>query len=104
MIPLTNEENEFYEKQKVCHICKEEFCTDKNDENTVKLYHKVTDHCHYTETFRGAAHNICNLRYKVHKEIAAVFHYDSIHDYHFIIEQFTKNIDAQFECLVENAE
>ena len=25
MIPLTNEENEFYEKQKVCHICKEEF-------------------------------------------------------------------------------
>ena len=23
MIPLTNEENEFYEKQKVCRICKE---------------------------------------------------------------------------------
>ena len=33
-----------------------------------------------------------------------MFHYDSIHDYHFIIEQFAKNIDAQFECLVENAE
>ena len=41
MILLTNEEKEFYEKQKVCHICKEEVCTDENDKNTFKLYHKV---------------------------------------------------------------
>ena len=32
MIPLTDEETESYEKQKVCHICKKEFSTDKNDE------------------------------------------------------------------------
>ena len=31
--PLTDEETEFYEKQKVCHICKKEFSTDKNDRN-----------------------------------------------------------------------
>ena len=31
MIPLTDEEAEFYEKQKVCHICKEEISPDKND-------------------------------------------------------------------------
>ena len=37
MIPLTNEEKEFYEKQKVCYICEKEFCTDKNDKNTFKL-------------------------------------------------------------------
>ena len=67
--------------------------------NFVLIYH-----CHYTEKFRGAAHNICNLRYKVPKEIPVVFHYGSIHDYHFIIEQFAKNIDGQFECLVENTE
>ena len=36
MIPLTDEETEFYEKQKVCHICKKELSTDKNDENTFK--------------------------------------------------------------------
>ena len=30
MIPLTNEEKEFYEKKKVCHICKKKFSTDKN--------------------------------------------------------------------------
>ena len=30
-IILTNEENESYENQKVCYICEEEFCTDKNN-------------------------------------------------------------------------
>ena len=29
MIPLTNEEKESYEKQKVCYICEKEFSTDK---------------------------------------------------------------------------
>ena len=62
MIPLTDEEIEFYEKQKVCHIWKKEFSTDKNDENIFKKYHKGRDHCHYTGKFIGAAHNICNLR------------------------------------------
>ena len=30
-----------------------------------KLYKKIRDHCHFTEKFRGAAHSICNLHYKV---------------------------------------
>ena len=45
----------------ICYICKKEF--DKND----KKNYKVRDHCHYTGEFRGAAHNICNLRYKIPK-------------------------------------
>ena len=65
MIPLTDEEIEFYKKQKVCHICKKGFCYDKNDKNKFKLYQKVRDHCRYTGKFRGASHSICNLRYKV---------------------------------------
>ena len=40
MIPLTDEKNKSYEKQKVCYICKKGFSTD-ND----KKYHKVRDHC-----------------------------------------------------------
>ena len=67
MIPLTDGENKSYKKQKVCYICKKEFNTDKNDKNAFKLYHKVRDHCHYTAKYRGAAHNICNLRYKTPK-------------------------------------
>ena len=46
MIPLTDEENGLYEMQKVYHIWKKMFSTDKNDENAFKLRHKVKDHCH----------------------------------------------------------
>ena len=45
MMPLTEEETKPYEKQKVCHICKKEFTTDKSNKNEFKLYHKVMDHC-----------------------------------------------------------
>ena len=31
IIPLTNEETDSYEKQKVCHICKREFSKDKQN-------------------------------------------------------------------------
>ena len=84
MILLTDRETKSYEKQKVCYICKNEFSTDENDKNVFKLYHNVTDHCHYTGKFRGAAHNICNLRYKTPKEIVIVIHngstYESFHN------------------------
>ena len=29
---------------------------------TINKYHKVRDYCHCTGKYRGAAHNICNLR------------------------------------------
>ena len=63
MILLTKKEEENYNNQKVCYICKKEF--DKSD----KKHYKVRDHCHYTGKCRGAAHNIFNLRYKIPKEI-----------------------------------
>ena len=60
MIPLTKEENKSYKEQEKCHICKEKFCMDKDDENYTNRK-KVKDHCHYTGKFRGAAHSKCNL-------------------------------------------
>ena len=68
MIPLADTENELYEMQKGCYICKRIFSTDKNDENAFKLHHKVRDHRRYTGKFRGATHGICNLRYKTSKK------------------------------------
>ena len=64
-----------HNKQKVCYICKKGFSTDDNN----KKYHKVKDHCHYNEKYRGAAHDICNLRY-------------------------TEGFEGEFECLGENTE
>ena len=98
MIPLTTEEKIHYNEHKICYICKKEF--DKSD----KKHYKVRDNCHYTGKYRGAAHNICNLRYKIPKEIPVVFHNGSIYDYHFIIKKLVKEFDRNFECLGENTE
>ena len=70
----------------------------------IKKKQKVRDHCHYTGKYRGSAHNICNLRYKVPKEIPVVFHNGSTYDYHFIIKKLLKEFDGNFECLGENTE
>ena len=101
MIPLTDEEIKFYKRQKVCHTCKKEFCY---DEKKFKLFQKVRDHCHYTGKFKVADHSICNLRYKVTKEIPVVFHNRSTYDYHFTIKQLAEEFKGQFECLGENTE
>ena len=98
MIPLTTEEKICHNKQKICYICKKEF------NNNDKKNYKVRDHCHYTGKYRGTAHSICNLRYKVPKEIPIVFHNGSIYDYHFIIKELVKEFEENFECLVENTE
>ena len=102
MILLTDKENKYYEKQKVCYICKKELNTDKNDKNAFKLYHEVKYHYHFAGKYRQAAHSICNLRYKTLKEILIVFHNGSTYDYHVIIKQLAKEFDGQSECLGEN--
>ena len=63
MITLTKKEEKKRNKQKVCHICRKRFSSDDGD----KKYHKVKDHCHCTGKYGGAAHDICNLRYKTPK-------------------------------------
>ena len=57
---LTKEQQESYENAKICYICKEKF---ENKYLKDKKYCKVSDHCHYTEEYRGAAHSISNLKY-----------------------------------------
>ena len=53
MIPLTDNENKYYEEQKECCICQKEFCGDKNQKMKFKLYKKVRDRCHYTGKLEG---------------------------------------------------
>ena len=86
------------------YISKKEFYTNKNYENSFKLYHKVKDNCYYTAKYRGPAHNICNLRYKTPKEIPLVFHNGCTYGYHFVINKLAKKFEDQIECLGENTE
>ena len=81
-------------------MSKKRFST--NDDNI--KYRKVRDHCHYTSKYRGAAHDICNLRYIIPKEIPVVFHNGSTYDYHFIIKELAEEFDGKYECLRENTE
>ena len=67
-------------------------------------YHKVRVHCHFTGKYSGAAHDICNLRCKIPKEIPVVFHNGSTYDYHFIIKELAEEPEGEFECLGENTE
>ena len=83
VISLTDEENESYENQTFCSICKKRFTNDNK---------KVRDDCHFTEKYRGAAHNNCNLNYKISKNIPVVFHNSSTYDYHFIIKELAKGL------------
>ena len=64
MVPLTHEENNFYNEQEICYICKEKFWMDKDDKNYINK-RKVQNHCHYTGKFWGAAHRKYNLNYNV---------------------------------------
>ena len=91
--PLTKEEEDNYNKENICHICKKEFNNDK-----------VRDHCHFTGKQRGAAHNTCNLRCKIPKNIPVIFHNGSTYDYHFIIKELASEFEGNFECLGENTE
>ena len=100
MIPLTKKKEKKHNKQEVCYICKRGFST--YDSN--KKGQKVRDHCHYTGKYRGATHDICNLRYKKPKEIPVVFHNGSTYDYHFIIKELAEEFKGEFECLGENTE
>ena len=67
-------------------------------------HHKVRDHCHYTGKFRGATHNICNLRYKIQREIPVVLCDGSKYDFHLIIKELAEEFKDNFGCLGENTE
>ena len=98
---LTKEQQESYKKAKFCYICKEKF---ENKYLKHKKYCKVRDHCHYIGKYTGAAHSLCNLKYRVPKKIHIVFYDGSYYGYHFIIKELAEEFKKQFTCLVEISE
>ena len=97
---LAKKQGKMHNKQQVWYICKKRFSTDDGK----KRYFKVKDHCHFTGKYRGAAHDICDLKYKISKEIPVVFHNGSTYYYYFIIKELAEEFEGQFECLGENIE
>ena len=61
-----------------------------------KKYLKGRDHCHFSKEYRGAAHNICNLKYSVPKKSPIVSHNGSNYDYYFIIKELAEGFKKNY--------
>ena len=102
MVPLPLEENNFYNEQEICCICKEKLCMDKDDESYI-IKRKVKDHCHYSGKFRGAARSKCNLNYNVQKEIPIIIH-NASYDTYFMVNQLAIEFKGELNCIGDNME
>ena len=78
---MTEDEENLFQKSNNCQICKKII---DNDED------KVRDHCHVTGKFRGAAHKICNLSFRLTKKVPVIFHNLSGYDSHLIFNELDK--------------
>ena len=63
----------------------------------------MRDHCHYTGRYRGPAHSLCNLRYRIPSYTVVVFHNLSGYDAHLFIKELGKN-SRDMEVIEKNKE
>ena len=91
---LTKQQWKKYKRSTKCHICYKPF--------TLKDP-KVRDHCHYTGLYRGPAHSLCNLRYKIPSYIPVVFHNLSGYDAHLFIRELGGHA-SDMEVIAKNKE
>ena len=78
---LNDEEKKEFLSATICHICEEEFSTDKRS----KENSKVRDQCHFTGKYRGAAHNKCNLFCRKPMILPVIFHNLQGYDSHLFL-------------------
>ncbi|XP_075158156.1 uncharacterized protein LOC142231433 [Haematobia irritans] len=93
MCPLSPIEESSFHAAQLCHICDKNLDTDR-----------VRDHCHITGKYRGAAHNECNLNYKIPKFIPIFFHNFSSYDCHLFIKDLLNLIPGNTSVIPLNKE
>ena len=81
-----------YDNSTLSHICNEELGKDK-----------VRDHFHLSGKFRGAAHEVGNLKYKVPQFFPVVFHDLSGYDSHLFIKTLG-NSEGDISCIPNTEE
>ena len=95
MDPLTKRQWKRYKKATKCHICYKPF---------TQMNRKVRDHCHYTGLYRGPAHSLCNLRYKIPSYIPIVFHNLSGYNAHLFIRELGVPTHLKWVLIAKNKE
>ena len=94
MDPLTKKQWKKYKKATKCHICYKPFTLRDP---------KVRDHSHYTGLYRGPAHSLCNLRYKIPSYIPVMFHNLSGYNTHLFIRELGAHT-SDMEVIAKNKE
>ena len=96
---MTPEDKINYKKATICHICERGISKEGDDPR----FKKVRDHCHLTGKFRGAAHSMCNLKYRLPKFFPVIFHNLSGYDSHLFIKNLGKS-EGKIDCIPNNEE
>ena len=97
MKKLTVEQWREYNTTHTCYICRKNI---KPDEK------KVRDHDHLTGEYRGPAHNLCNLQYRINPEkvkIPCIIHNLKGYDAHLILSA-VKQHHSEVNCIPNNME
>ena len=94
MDPLTKKQWKTHKRSTTCHICYKPF---------TQTNLKVGDHCHYTGFYRGPAHSLCNLRYKIPSYIPVLFHNLSGYDASLFIRELGGHA-SDMEVITKNKE
>ena len=90
---ITAEEQEQFNKASNCWICGK----------LLNLQDRVRDHCHFTGRYRGAACNICNLKYRKPNNISVFFHNLTGYDSHLFIKKLNTTMGT-IDCIPNNEE
>ena len=90
---ITMEEEEQFKQASDCWICRKK----------LNIQDRVRDHCHYTGRYRGAAHNICNLKYSKPNNISVFFHNLTGYDSHLFIKKLGVT-EGNIDCIPNNEE
>ena len=90
---ITPEEQEQFNQASNCWICGK----------LLNLQDRVRDHCHFTGRYRGAACNICNLKYRKPNNISVFFHNLTGYDSHLFIKKLNTTMGT-IDCISNNEE
>ncbi|XP_065662710.1 uncharacterized protein LOC136085340 [Hydra vulgaris] len=89
-IIFTNKNKYDFDEATECHICGEYLGEDQ-----------VRDHSHINGKYGGAAHNSCNLKYKIPKFFPVLFHNLSGYDSHLFMKKLS---EGKLSCIPNNKE
>ncbi|XP_054720676.1 uncharacterized protein LOC129230303 [Uloborus diversus] len=90
---LSPQEEQDFKSAASCHICQGRLGSDR-----------VRDHDHLSGKYRGAAHNQCNLKFRLRKMIPVIFHNLKNYDAHHIVNTLGAFKDYEYEVIPTNME